>query len=522
MDLLRENDFERRTASWKELFATVGRHKLLIAVVFALTVLGAYAVLELIAEQYETKSSLLVKLGRENSEMPVTVLKGNYLTTGVRKEELNSEVQMLTSRRLVERVVDELGPQAFKFEPQPPQTFVQAVKYHVKRSWRWTKDRAQDALIAVNLKKRLNDREQAILAVEDALGVETEKDSDVVGIRVRLPHPALCVQVAETILRLYFESRAELRQNDAARDFFDEETLAHRQELQNLEQAKTDARGKWNISAVPDQRSLLLKRLSEINEQITANVGEIAMLRKQQSSMVERLNGIPDVVRKSEVVTNNPSIQSIKDRLTTLEVERAKLANRYQASSQVVKNTDEEIASLRELLKKEELTMVGSVTSEVNPLKQNFSQSIEEIGVKIGGLAAKTNELRVPAAAITRQLRQLNVGEDELARIEREQQIAEQNYLTYQKRREEARISEELDSRNVANVVVLSPPTAPIIPIYPRKLLIMGVALPVGLLLSVALAMLLDFLSDKIKSPTDLADIDGLPSLGTFRLEPAT
>src|SRR5262249_44167407 len=107
MDSLRPEDSELYTTSDndKELITDVisafARQKTLLLVVFFATLLGAYGIGQLLTERYETTANVLVKLGRENTEVPATVQKGSVTTSGVRKEELQTEVQMLSSRNLI-------------------------------------------------------------------------------------------------------------------------------------------------------------------------------------------------------------------------------------------------------------------------------------------------------------------------------------------------------------------------------------------------------------------------------------
>jgi len=68
-----------------EIVAFVRRYALIIAAVFALTVVTAYGALNLMSELYEAQSSLLVKLGRENLDPPPTA-RNAVFSTGLRRE----------------------------------------------------------------------------------------------------------------------------------------------------------------------------------------------------------------------------------------------------------------------------------------------------------------------------------------------------------------------------------------------------------------------------------------------------
>jgi uncharacterized protein involved in exopolysaccharide biosynthesis len=517
-NLMIYDDNEDRTRTWVDAARALRKNKWLVLLVFVATVAAAFGTLQFLSEKYESESSLLVKLGRENSEIPSTVQKGSLLTTGVRKEELNSIVQMLTSRNLVEATVDEIGLEAFRFEPVRPHGFLPSVKYYAKLTARAAKRKYEGFLIAVNLQKELSEREKVVLGIEGALQVEPHKESDVLMVRMRLPDPALCVRVSEVLLKKYLDKHNEIRRSDNASDFLNQQVASTKSELLGLEREKSGLRDKWNLSSPAEQRTILLKRLSELTDQINSSQGEKVMLERQQAQFRASLASIPETLRKSEVTTPNPSVQSLKDRITTLKLERTRMASNYKSNSPSIQKLDEEISALDKMLTNESATQIGSSTSEINPLRQTFIQNIEEITAKIAGLNAKINELRKPAAEIQGQLAMVDTGESRLNGVERERRIAEQNYLDYSKRKEEAYTADLLDQRHIPNVVILSAPSMPIEPVYPRKLLIMGIVLPFGLILGISLALLLEYVSDRIETERDINSIEGMNFLGTVRL----
>src|SRR5262249_44470441 len=99
--------------------AFLPRYKWVIAGVFLATVVSAYVGLSLTTEQYDANAALLVKLGRENLDPPPTARNG-ILSTGLRREELGSEVQILRSADLFGQVVDTIGVEAFQVKRVPP------------------------------------------------------------------------------------------------------------------------------------------------------------------------------------------------------------------------------------------------------------------------------------------------------------------------------------------------------------------------------------------------------------------
>jgi polysaccharide biosynthesis protein PslE len=519
MTLIDEAIFERHSTTWRDISVELTRRWRLIVVVWVVTVLSTYVGLQLMTERFESKATVLVKLGRENAELPTTVQNSGMITTGVSRDVVNSEMQILTSSNLIEQTVDQLGPGVFAFKPAPPRGFLGTIRYGVKLTVRWLKNQGQEVLYAVNLKKRISQREAAIQLLTDSLHVDVEKDSNVIAVSAELPDPAFCVRVTNTLLERYLDEHQRAWRSPESKGFFLAQREENRQRLEDLQKVRDQVRAKWKLSSVNEQRSALLRELSDLNNQIQSNKVERDDLDRESAVMATRVEALPERQNSTEVQTQNSSIQSIKERLTALELERAKLLSRYQPGREPVKKVEAEIGDLRDLLNSQPPTLLGSVSSEINPIRQTFSQGVEQYRVKIAGLEEKNRTLSAGVNEIQRQLRALNDGEDQLDIVERDLKVAQDNYLTYAKRMEEDRISEELDLSHVTNVVVLSPASTPLEPVYPRRLLIMGVAVGLGLVLGISLAFLLEYLDDTIRKSQDIADLEDLHVLGTFHID---
>lgn len=493
------------------------RYWLLVAVVFVTGTLAMYGILNVFfTDFYETSSRILVKVGRENVETPTTVQRGQVISQGVRVEDINSEVQILSSRALVDAVVDKLGPKAFESVLLPPASWTGYPRYWVKRFARAARQDWAEFLIQAGLEKRLDPRERAILAVSGGIKVAPIKDSDILELRVRMPGSKLCVEVAKALLDDYLQSRIVIRRASAGSEFFRQETAEARQHMDRLQAAREAIRTRWDLSAPEEQKSQYLKQLSGIENEVVQNEADIAKLRRQQDLMSTRLGSMPDMVHKEQVDSNNPSIQSIKERITALEVERSKTATRYQPDSEVIKKLDSEIADLQAALSREQPTIVSSVTSESNPLKREFHGNIEMQSVQIAGLETRDSALRKPADEIRGNLRSLDRGLDSLESAEREYKLAEQDYLLASKRFDEARMSEQLDAQRVANVSLVEPPVAPLKPVSPNRIFLMEIAMPVSLLLGIALAALAESLDDRISNERGILTVEDLAYLGTM------
>lgn len=491
------------------------KYWLLVAVVCAVGTLTMYAILPLFfTDLYESTTHLLVRVGRENVETPTTVQRGEVFSQGVRAADINSEVQILSSRALVEHVVDRLGPDAFKSVLVKPDTWSGALKYYVKLTLRDVKQAYSEFLIAAGLDKRVTDREQAILRADAGIAVEPVRDSDVFLLKVRTPSPQLCLDVANALLDVYLQNRVSIRRGSAGSEFFAARVEEAGARLAEAQAVRASVRGRYALTAPEEQRALYLRQLNGIEAEIVQNDAEIARLRGQRTLLLERSDALPDLVTKEKVDANNPVIQSIKERLTALRVEQAKIASRYQPDSETMKKIAEEIASLESSLAPEPSTILDTVTSESNPTKRELRTNIEVQRVQMAGLESRNQSLRAPAAQLLERLQAIDEGIDALEMAERQYRLAEQEYLTYAKRLDEARMSEELDSRRVANVTIAGPPETPIKPVYPRRLFLMQIAIVVSLALGIALAAFIETTEDRVLDERAVLGLN-VPYLGT-------
>src|ERR1700733_3844336 len=124
---------EEQSITWAELRSLFHRYRWLILATFTICLATGWLTLQIFfTDLYETKASLLVKIGRENAETPSTVVNGRGLGQGERIQDINSEVQLLSSRALIESAVDKIGPEAFKSVLKRPDSIWGYPKFLIK------------------------------------------------------------------------------------------------------------------------------------------------------------------------------------------------------------------------------------------------------------------------------------------------------------------------------------------------------------------------------------------------------
>ena len=170
-----------------ELIRALRRHKRK-ALAFFVAVMAFVLVITILSPKvYRSEAKLFVRLGRENTTVDSTATLGKDPVVGIpmsRENELNSVVELLSSRPLREQVVDELGPGTVlgtslaAADDREPVAASVASPGAVRQAW----ESVSVTLDRLNLKPALSERDRAIVYLNKRLKIVPVKRSDVVSV----------------------------------------------------------------------------------------------------------------------------------------------------------------------------------------------------------------------------------------------------------------------------------------------------------------------------------------------------
>ena len=449
-----------------------------VVVLVAVTMLVCvYAAVQLMSDGYDVDASLLATVGRENIEVPTAMGSGAVVSNGVRKEDVNSDVTLLEDRALVERTVDDIGVDAFLPVPPPAVTVLQKARRLFKDAATATLRGIEAGLVELKLATALSPRDKIVNKLEHGLFVRRSGESDVIQITVRWSDPVMGVRFLGRHIENFMIQRAVARRSVGTVDFFADKVASASQQLADLDGEIGKLRSSENLTSVALEREHLLARVAELDEAIAATSAAAAAARSLASFAAKEDGGT--------VAGGGAAPAAIRDRLGALIIERATLLQNYASGSEPLREVEGKIGQLTALL----------------------GNAADKEGATLAG----------ERAAAEQRLAALTEGEMRLDRLSLERELARTRYSEYMRQFEIAKVGAELERRRVANIAVLSPPTAPPAPSAPRKLMIVLIAVPLGLVLGIALAALLAYLDQRIFTLRELRRIRGLTILGAFR-----
>jgi uncharacterized protein involved in exopolysaccharide biosynthesis len=323
------------------------------------------------------------------------------------------------------------------------------------------------------------------LLLERSTTVQREKDSNVISVSIKLPSPDLCVELLNSLLAQFLKARIEVNAQGNARGFFEDQFIALSRELELLEQERRRLRAEQNVSLADDQRRLILGRLNDLYGKISATVAARTVLEGPSLALDEERSRRFTALSQGEAPFPALDVDELQRRLVQLRIDLLRTSSVYGEMSDVIQEGKLEIARTASLLER--------------------------------ALTARVELLRTQAGELEAQLLRLDAGEAAVRDVDRRIAAAESNYYVYAKRREESRISEELDKGRVANIAVISPPRRPIRPAPPQRLLILKLCGVLGLMLGVVLVLTREYFSDVIHGERDLSSFKDVAVLGSIK-----
>lgn len=478
---------------------------LFFCTVMVVVILGTF----LLPKTYQSEAKLLVRLGRENVSLPPTAATGQMLNISqTRENEIKTEMEILTSRGLAEKVVDAIGYKSFlSWDPDPALKTVSAQRADL--SLPLVASSSPDILAEkFNPSLDVKDRDKAIRKFMKNLTVDYEKNSNILTIQYDAPGPHLSQLGVAKLLNYYLEKHINVHRTPGSEEFFVTQTEQLRAKLAKNEDTLRELKNQTGIASVGEQRSILVNRIGALQRSLEETGAALAGSTSRVRAMQTTLSGLPKTLVRTKIsgYSGNP-IDYIQQRLHDLQIKEQDLLSKYTEKNQQVQEIRREISEVKGLLNQE-----GATQAQVTQL------ALLTENATLSELQAKTKALKEEMAQAESDLRVLNDNEMRITQLEREIDIQKANYRNYSDKLQQARIDRALEVGKISNISIVQPATYPVKPIRPRTLLNLALGLFLGAFGGLGFAFVSENLDHSFKTPADVEKYLDLPVLVTIPL----
>ena len=461
----------------RKLFVGVAGMVFVLAVVYALA--GA---------TYRAEVRVLVRRGR--ADPPVTAQPNappDFSRVEVAEEELNSEVELLKDGDVLRRVVEANDLAA--------------------HDWlRWLRPREDQAARVERAATRLARR----------LDVQPIKKSNLIAVSYDAPDPQVAAHVLQSLASVYLEKHMEVHRPGGQLHFFDRQTEESRRQLEEAKRKLVDFTQARGVVMAGQQRDLALQRVNELEASYQETQVKMSETEHRVQELYEQLVKLPE--RRTTLVrtADNPELlRAFKASLLDLELKKTQLLTKFEPNHRLVQEVEQQIVQAKDAITAERLTPVRDETTDQNANYEWAKAEMQKAQVEMKGLEARGATTRARLAVyriLARQLGEDAIVQDDLTSSEK---AAQENYLLYVKKREEARMGDALDEGGIVNVAIAEQPVVPALPVWPAGAVVL-VGFAAALTSGTAAALTADYLNPAMRTPEDVLACLKLPVLASL------
>lgn len=454
----------------EDFWTIVWQRKWIVGLAVLATLAAVYIGNSLATPAYEASATLHIK-----EQMP-SVLGESLYSTGFSDlsplEEINTQMEILKSRSMLEEVIAKLG--------------------------------LVDALAPVNKGLSQSERLQSTIDIlKKRISVGNVTSTRLIRVSVRSRDPEQAMRIANAISEAFIERNVESKRSEAnaVLAFVSDQVNQVSAKLDRAEEDLLKYKQAQRITDLPEEARLKLDRLAELESSYQqANIERQILATRNAGA--QKLSPTDDLLAG---ISNNPSVKAMQDQLTGLEGRLTELGPEDPKAA----GLKGRIESLRKDIQTEiEKALAPGKGTSVNSVLQ---LQLAEYKSQDIILAAQQEALRKLIDANEGEINRLSAQDISLARLERARRINDELYSALMKAKNEAQI--EAISQ-IGNIDVIDPAVTPLSPVSPRKQENFIVGFLLSLLMGVCLTFLLDYFDNTVKTEEEIKKLLEIPLLG--------
>ena len=459
----------------RDLLAVVFRQRRLALISFVAIFL-AIVLYGLIAPPYQSEMKVLVRRGRVDPVVTSTPSQAEFERESVTEEELNSEVELLHDQEILRTVVRRSG------------------LISEGQSWFWS-------LFGDSENRQLA---RAVRRIDKRLTVQAVKKATLIEVSYKSSDPVQAANVLHSLATAYLERHEQVHRPSGEFKFFDQQVIQSRGGLEEAQLQLMRFGADQGVTSAALERDMALQTLSQADTDARQTEVSIAATAERARALEKKLAWLPERVTTQIRTSDNPELmEKMKARLLDLQLNRSELAMKYEPSYRPVKEIDKEIAETKASIVAEDQAPIRERTSDQDPDHQWAQAELLKSQVELNALNAHATAENILLVHYRRTASQLGDRAIEQEQLLHDLKAAEEKYLLYLNKREEARIGDALDQGGILNVTIAEQAIVPALP----QLSAAGFGL-IGLVgastLSVTLAFVADYLNPAFRTPDEL------------------
>jgi len=333
-------------------------------------------------------------------------------------------------------------------------------------------------------------------------------------------NPRLVRDVVQSLLTIFLEGSFKGKNGETRKavQFIDDQIKTYEFKLIAAENSLKEFKRK-NTGLLPRQGTDYTTQLEQSSDALNTAKLELVEAQQARNAITSQISGdepILDTLAAPASIDNpelDARIAAINKNLDALRLQYTELHPDILAAKRLVAQLE------ARKVEESKLKPSGDPGKNFSPMLQQLKVAQAAADAKVASIAARVQEYSARHDRLLAQANAVPEVESALAQLNRDYLINKDNYEKLVGRREAAKLSGDLSSTtDMMTFKIIDPPTVPLTPIGPNRLLLFSVVLAGALLTGIATALLISQVRPTFLRPVELRERTGLPVLGTVTM----
>lgn len=283
----------RSGMSLRGFLKVIFKRKNTIVLFFGVTVCTVAIASVVATPTYQATAQILVKLGMEAVYAPPLPTQDTIPIVRVdRQQQINSEIEIVRSRFLAQKVVESLRPEFIYKDLDDRGGGFLTNLFHTTEAEQSPNQSNGDNI------------EQAVTKLQTNITIGAVKSSDVINVSFKHTDPEVAAKVVNTLVGFYLDRHLHVHKNPESYTFFRDQSHILESELKRSAESLNNFKKKHEITSLQEERTVLLKQQADLRTRLVElELKEGELLRKytDQSRLVQGVRDEIGLVRNKVV-----------------------------------------------------------------------------------------------------------------------------------------------------------------------------------------------------------------------------
>ena len=332
--------------------------------------------------------------------------------------------------------------------------------------------------------------EALIESIRKRVGISADKRSGIYTITYTDTDRLRARKMVQILLDIFVEDTLgkSVTESDSAIDFLNKQINKYDSLLREAEDRREDFKRK-NIGLMPKDGNNYYAQLQNAESQLEDSELILSELRNRRDNINLRISELQSEDTEQGVIIKT----SLDERIEEQENRLDELLLLYTEKHPDVINLQHILKTLRARKEKEVIQRAATKSYLDNPVYQELQILLSNTGADLSSIEARVKSVRKKRIELRKLVDIVPKIEAELQRLNRDYEIHKKNYTEFVGRREQARISEDVEAESdQIKFRIIEPPYVPIQPDSPNRplfdvvvvVLAIGIGYGIGLLIS--------------------------------------